>query len=182
MDPLKIIEKYFEVGSKAYDLYVAHVSLVTARALTIAKRVPELKPNLQFIYEAGMLHDIGIVLVHAPGLGCEGDAPYMAHGYLGRELLEKEGLPKHALVCERHTGVGLRTDETQKLGLPERDMLPLTIEEEIICFADEFFTKDPNHLIEERPLPEIRKGLARFGDAKVKMFDSWCKKFKEVED
>lgn len=179
MDPLTIIEKYFKKGTKAYDLYIAHVSLVTAKALTVAKRVPELKPDLQFIYEAGMLHDIGIALVHAPGLGCVGDAPYMAHGYLGRELLVKEGLPKHALVCERHTGVGLRIDETRKLGLPERDMLPQTVEEEIICFADEFFTKDPDCLLEERSLSEIRDGLARYGGEKVKTFDSWCKKFKE---
>ena len=43
-----------------------------------------------------------------------------------RELLEKEGLPQHALVCDRHTGVGITIEDirAQELPIPERDMTP----------------------------------------------------------
>ena len=61
-----------------------------------------------------MLHDIGIFLTHAPQIGCHGDKPYICHGYLGRELLEKEGFPRHAIVCETHVGVGLTIADIEK--------------------------------------------------------------------
>ena len=53
--------------------------------------VPELSPDIEFIRTAALLHDIGIFMTHAPKFGCFGDHPYLAHGYLGRELLEREG-------------------------------------------------------------------------------------------
>ena len=48
--------------------------------------------------------------------GCYGDKDYICHGYLGRALLEKEGLPAHALVCERHVGVGLSISDIRAWG------------------------------------------------------------------
>ncbi len=50
-----------------------------------------------FIEEAALLHDIGVCQVHAPGLGLHGRHPYIMHGVLGREILEREGYPLHAL-------------------------------------------------------------------------------------
>ena len=93
-----------------------------------------------------MLHDIGIFMTNAPQLGCYGDKPYICHGYLGRELLEKEGFPKHAIVCETHIGVGLTIADIEKnnFPLPRRDMTPKTLEEQIVCFADNFFRKTMN--------------------------------------
>jgi len=55
---------------------------------------------LGFIEEAALLHDIGIFNTNLPKIGCYGRHPYISHGYLGRELLENEGLAAHALVCE----------------------------------------------------------------------------------
>lgn len=105
MDPIKIIQKFYKIDSKAYNLLVPHSEAVARKALETARKVPHLNPDLKFIEEAAMLHDIGIFLTNDPGLGCFGDKPYICHGYLGRELLEKEGFPKHALVCERHVGI-----------------------------------------------------------------------------
>src|SRR4030042_4859537 len=136
MDPLEIIEKYYDPESKAYYLVVHHSKMVTEKALRIAKRVQHLNPDLKLIEEAAMLHDIGIFLTNEPKLGCYGDRPYICHGYLGREILEKEGFPKHALVCERHIGIGLTAKDIKEknLPLPRRDMMPLSVEEQIICF------------------------------------------------
>ena len=59
-----------------------------------------------------------------PGHPVRGRASYICHGVEGRRMLEAEGLPRHALVCERHTGAGLTVDDiiSQRLPLPLRDM------------------------------------------------------------
>src|SRR3990167_5700954 len=107
MDPLMIIQKYYPINSKSYQFLVEHSNAVTKKAIETAEKVPHLNPDLKFIEEAAMLHDIGIFLTHAPEIECFGKKPYICHVYLGRELLEKEGVSKHALVCERHVGVGI---------------------------------------------------------------------------
>ena len=58
--------------------------------------------------------------------------------------MRKEGFPRHALVCERHTGAGISLQSIidQQLPVPHRDMVPVSLEEQVICFADKFFFKD----------------------------------------
>src|SRR3989344_500817 len=126
MHPLELIQKYYDQDSQTYYFLVEHEKMVVKKALELAERVRHLNPDLEFIKEAGMMHDIGIFLTNDQILGCGGDKPYIAHGYLGRELLEKEGYPRHALVCERHVGTGITIEEIEKqnLPLPKRDMLP----------------------------------------------------------
>jgi uncharacterized protein len=179
VDPIKIIRKYYLPESKAYYLLTRHSEMVAAKALRIARRIRHIRPDADFIREAAMLHDIGIFLTNEPAIGCLGEKEYICHGYLGREILDKEGLPRHALVCERHVGVGLSATEIEdrNLPVPRRDMLPLSIEEQIICFADKFFSKDADFLLNEKPLERVRKGIARFGEEKLQRFDEWVKLF-----
>ena len=154
---------------------------VAQKALKIAKKFPEVDKN--FIYEAAMLHDIGVIFTYIPKLNPDGKYPYIAHGYLGREILEKEGLPKHALVCERHMGVGITKEEIIKknLPLPQRDMIPVTLEEKIIAFADKFYSKHPDGIIKEKSVEQIIKELKKYGEDKVKIFEEWLKLFEEEE-
>ena len=93
-----------------------------------------------------MLHDIGIFMTRTPELGCHGKHPYICHGILGSDLLKKEGQPELALVCERHVGVGISKADIHRhrLQLPKRDMIPVSIEEQIVCYADKFFSKNGN--------------------------------------
>ena len=99
------------------------------KALEIAGKMPGRDLDFHFLEQAAMLHDIGIFLTDSPVLGCYGQHPYLCHGILGRRLLEKIGLPQHALVCERHVGVGISRHNVldHKLPLPARDMLPPTL-------------------------------------------------------
>ena len=179
MNPLSIIEKYYSPNSLAYNFLVPHSQAVTKKALEIAIQNSYLDLDLNFIKEAGMLHDIGIILTNAPKLGCFGKNPYICHGYLGRELLEKEGLPKHALVCERHVGVGisLQDIEKEKLPFPKHNMQPVTPEEIIICLADKFFSKSKEMQTKEKTIEQIRLELINFGAAKVQKFNDWLKKY-----
>ncbi|MEK6691994.1 MAG: HD domain-containing protein [Nitrospirota bacterium] len=181
MDSLKIIEKYYGPGSKAYEFLVRHGRSVAGKAIEVAERVNHLKPDIGFIEEASMLHDIGILYTNSPELGCYGEKVYICHGYLGREILEREGLPLHALICERHVGVGLAVKDIEdgNLPLPRREMLPISIEEQIVCFADKFFSKNKDNILEEKPLSEIREKISRYGEDKLKRFDEWLVMFGE---
>lgn len=180
MDPLDVIEKYYDPESKAYHFLVHHSRLVAKKAFEIAERARDLNPDVKFIEEAAMLHDIGIFYTNAPKIGCYGYKDYICHGYLGRELLEKEGLPRHALVCERHVGVGITAEEitSNNLPLPKRDMLPLTIEEKIICLADKFYSKSEHDLMHEKPLEMVRRIVNSYGEGKLSIFDEWLDIFK----
>jgi uncharacterized protein len=124
-----------------------------------------------------MLHDIGIFLCDSPEIDCHGTADYICHGYLGAELMRKEGFPRHALVCERHTGTGLSLEmiERQNLPVPHRDMQPQSLEEQLICFTDKFFSK--SKLNREKPVEKIQQSLARYGEECMLRFNDWCNLF-----
>ena len=123
MDYLSIIERYYGRDTDAARLLIKHSRQVADLAMDIAARKPQLEIDVRFVYEAAMLHDIGIYLTDAPEICCNGVEPYIKHGLLGRELLDSLGFPRHALVCERHTGAGLSKLDIidQHLPLPVRD-------------------------------------------------------------
>ncbi|MDR0348127.1 MAG: HD domain-containing protein [Tannerella sp.] len=177
MDPLQIIQKYYSVNSKAYHILIKHSRNVADKALRIAGMHPEMLPDTQFIEEAAMLHDIGIFLCNAPEIDCHGEARYICHGYLGADLMRKEGYPRHAFVCERHTGTGISLEmmEKQHLPLPRRDMQPQSLEEQLICFADKFYSK--THPDAEKPVEKIRRSVGKYGEACVLRFNDWYKLF-----
>ncbi|MCF8110576.1 MAG: HD domain-containing protein [Desulfobacteraceae bacterium] len=179
MNPLDIIKRYYDSESLAFRVLMRHSRLVAEAAAEIAGRVPHLLPDAAFIYEAAMLHDIGILYTDAPEIGCFGKHPYVCHGYLGRKLLEKHGLSKHALVCERHVGGGLSAADIkdQGLDLPVRDMVPQTVEEKIICFADSFFSKTPSPEGSRRTVEEALQWCKSLGTEKAERFDTWLKTF-----
>src|SRR5664279_4650174 len=143
---------------------VEYGKAVANKALEIAARLSHKNPDCRFIEEAALLHDIGIFLTNFPKIGCFGPHPYISHGYLGRELLEKEGLSAHALVCERHVGVGLTIEDINDnlFPLPLRDMRPQSLEEKIICFADKFYSKNKANLAVPRPVAKVRDMIVHY--------------------
>ena len=166
-------------NGETLELVIAHGSAVSRLSLEIGRSLGLVAEELVFLEEAALLHDIGICAVHAPDIGLFGSHPYIMHGILGREILEKEGLPRHALVCERHIGVGLSAADiaSQKLPLPLRDMSPRTLSEEIVCYADLFFSKKPGRLDRKKSAAKVREMLAGFGTDTVRIFDSWLERF-----
>lgn len=181
MHAKEIIEKYYKENPKLKEILIEHSEKVKNKALEIAKNIPELNPNLKFIEEASLLHDIGIIKVASPNIGASGEDPYIKHGILGREILEKEGLNKHALVCERHVGIGLSKEEiiAQNLPLPHRNMLPESIEEKVITMADKFFSKNPNK--SDLTLKDIEIEVSKYGEGPLKRFKE-LKKLLKLEN
>ena len=177
MVPTDIIKKYYREESELYDILLEHSFAVADKSLSIAQMHSEMNLDVAFIYEAAMMHDIGIFKTNAADVYCFGEYPYICHGYLGSDLLKEEGFPRHALVCERHTGTGLSLENIikNKLPIPKRNMLPESPEEQLICFADKFFSKlKPS---KEKSIDKIRKNLFTHGEDSVKKFDIWCKLF-----
>jgi len=179
MDPEQLIAEFYSPGSKSHDILVEHSRQVAQKALNIAEKAAHLKPDTTFIWQAAMLHDIAIFMTDSPSLGCVGSHPYVAHGYLGRALLEEKDLAKHALVCERHVGAGITGEDIKAYGLPlpVRDMLPLTVEEKIICVADKFFSKKHGSLNKERSTGRVVNIIRRYGEENLKRFMEWLDLF-----
>lgn len=159
----KIINKYYAENEALRNILCVHSQHVADKALDIAMVHPELNIDVEFVKEAAMLHDIGIIKTNAPGIECFGIEPYILHGLLGGQILREEGLPRHARVCERHTGMGLTEKDIvmQNLPSPHQDFLPETLEEKLICYADKFFSK--THPDKEKPLDKVEKSIAKFG-------------------
>jgi uncharacterized protein len=179
MNPVDIVGRFYASGSKSSRILLEHGRLVAGKALAAAARVGHLQPDLDFIRSAAMLHDIGIFLTDSPGLDCHGSEPYIRHGVLGREILDALGHPRHGLVCERHVGAGISAADIRRfnLPLPARDMLPVSIEEEIICYADKFFSKNGGGPAREKSVAEIVENLARYGKDPVDRFRRWVERF-----
>ena len=163
MDYQQIIDRYYNEDAALRRILVVHSLSVARKALQIADRHPELQLDRQFLDEAAMLHDIGICQTHAPGILCHGTHPYICHGILGAAMLREEGLERHARVCERHTGTGLPGFE------------PETLEEEIICYADKFYSKSQPEKV--RTVLETAQSLEKFGHEGVKKFLAWSERF-----
>ena len=154
MNPLALIDKYYPEDNELKHILLVHSRSVADKALEMARKHPELNLDLTFIEEAAMLHDIGIFMTDADGIFCFGKYPYICHGYLGSELVAREGYLRHALVCERHTGAGLSLK-----AIMER----------------KFYSK--TKLDKEKSVEKARKSIEKHGEEGLARFDAWCKLF-----
>jgi uncharacterized protein len=178
MDYQSIIDKYYPEANALRDILLTHSRQVADRCLKIAKAHPELRLDVEFLEEAAMLHDIGIFRCDAPGIQCFGTEPYICHGIIGGQLLREAGWVRHAQVCERHTGTGISREQIirQQLPMPpEGRYEPEALEEQVVCYADKFYSK--THLDRERTVLEAAQSLEKFGEEGVKRFLGWAKMF-----
>lgn len=174
----EIIDQYYKDQPELKALLIKHSKKVADKALSIAEKHPELNADKTFLYDAAMLHDIGIINTNANTILCYGKEPYIKHGVLGAELLRSLNMPKHARVCERHTGTGLKKEEIirRNLPIPPKDYIPESIEEIIICYADKFFSKSKNDI--ELDLDQVIQSISKFGNDGVNIFLYWHYLFK----
>ena len=171
MDYISIINKYYPEDNELRRLLLKHDRQVADRALKIADRHPEWNIDREFLEAAAMLHDIGSIRCDAPGIHCHGTEPYLRHGPIGGEMLRqmddaslgKDRVEALARVAERHTGTGLPGYE------------PETLEEQLICYADKFYSKSsPDR---EKTLEQAAQSLRKFGEAGVVKLMEWAKEF-----
>ena len=176
VDYRTLIDKYYATSPELQNILLAHSMQVRDRALKIVDAHPEWtesgEVDRDFVEEAAMLHDIGIIYCNSPKIFCVGTHAYIEHGYLGAELLRKEGLPKHALVAERHTGTGITMDQVirEHLPIPIRDYCPISLEEKIVCYADKFYSK--GHIGDTVDIKKIRQQIWKYGHDAIVRWDT----------
>lgn len=177
MDYQLIIDKYYPEDGDLRRLLLKHSRQVADYCILVCRRHPELGIDAAFVEEAAMLHDIGIRWCHAPSIFCEGESPYICHGVIGGELLRHEGWPRHARVCERHTGTGLTREQIlqQQLPLQPADYVPETLEEQLVCYADKLYSKSkPDRVL---TVEQAARSLEKFGHEGVEKFLGWAALF-----
>ena len=178
-----LVDFFYKNSPAAREILLEHSNAVAQLALRI-NETKHVGLDPKQVEYAAMVHDIGIFLTHAPGIGCEGKEPYIKHGVLGADLLRKSGAPEWAArVAERHTGAGLspKDIEEQNLPLPEDiTLMPETLLEKLICYADKFFSKRPGALTEPKSLDKVRGEMSRFGADTLQRFESMHAIFKLI--
>lgn len=181
MNYQQIIDHYYPHG-KLRDILMVHSRMVADKAIKVCQD-PDLKP---FIEAAAMLHDIGIIRCDASGIECYGTEPYICHGRIGAQMLRndahlfgmsQEEIEPYARVCERHTGAGLTQQQiiSQSLPLPHEDYIPETLAEQIICYADKFFSK--THPEVEKSYKRALRSIEKFGAEGAERFKQWHERF-----
>lgn len=192
MDYSKIIDYYYPEDDELRRLLLVHSRAVADKAFHICRQHPELGADSDFVEAAAMIHDIGIRECNAPGIHCHGTRPYIQHGLAGAEMIHalhvaqgpagEPMLEAFARVCQRHTGAGITRREVLEQGLPmplpdddSEPYMPETIEEQIVCYADKFFSK--TKLDREKTMEEVVRSLAKFGTSGVARFQQWAQTF-----
>jgi len=185
MDCMNIIVAFYPADTPLRRLLLLHSRQVREKALEILDYPANtsLDINRELVADGAMLHDIGIFQCHAPSILCNGLQPYLAHGIIGGAMLRSYGaehgleLEAFARICERHTGSGLTAEEVRrdKLPIPERDYLPETLEEQLICLADKFYSKSSPE--KEKSLASVRHSMDKFGFGPRERFNDLCRRF-----
>lgn len=136
---------------------IDHCKIVAGYAKKIAVKINEnavKKGNpadidVNNVFIGGMLHDIGRSKTHG-----------IRHAIEGASIAVENGLDENLVkIIERHIGAGIPMDEASCLGLPEKDYMPVTIEEKIVAHADNLVFGDNIGTVEELILALKRKNL-----------------------
>ena len=130
-----------------------HSLKVADKALDIAEKIKLKEIDLDLIEVGGILHDIGRCKTHG-----------FKHALIGAKLIRERGLSERiARICETHILGGLDKEDAKQEGLPERDYLPLTLEEKIVCLADKYMDGTKEVSIEQR----FEKWFAKYGKTPI---------------
>lgn len=172
-----LIARFYEPGSTLSDILLKHSRSVADKAIEINRHCA-LGLNEDAVRVAALLHDVGIFLTDAPGIHCHGTEPYIRHGILGAALLRSEGAPEWvARVAERHTGAGITAADIAEKGLPlpEIDLVPESLLEKLICYADKFYSKSGD--MKEKSLQRIRASIESHFPESLQRFEDLHKLF-----
>ena len=130
-----------------------HSLKVADKALDIAEKIKLKEIDMDLIEIGGILHDIGRCKTHG-----------FKHALIGANLIRERGLSERiARICETHILGGFDKEDAKQVGLPERDYLPVTLEEKIICLADKYLAGTKEVSIEQR----FKKWFEKYGKTKI---------------
>ncbi len=130
-----------------------HSLKVAEKALELAERIKLREIDMDLIEIGGLLHDIGRCKTHG-----------FNHALIGAKIIRERGLSERlAKICETHILGGLDKEDAKRVGLPEKDFLPQTLEEKIICLADKHIAGTKEVSIEQR----FEKWFNKYGKTQI---------------
>jgi uncharacterized protein (TIGR00295 family) len=107
---------------------VAHCKAVSKLAVQTAEQLQKkgLIVNVNLVEIGALLHDIGRSKSHG-----------VDHVVFGAQIARENNLPDAVIdIIERHVGGGITEQEAKKLGWPQSNYMPETLEEKIVSYAD----------------------------------------------
>ncbi len=145
-------------NENADEKIIKHVQTVYKLAMSIGRYA---NADLKLIAAGSLLHDIGRTKTNG-----------IKHATAGAQILRDKNIDDRVVnIVERHTGAGITKEEAVKLGLPERDYIPETLEEKIVAQADNLVAGDR--------LISLDTTLKNYNEKKL--YDA-AKKIKELND
>ncbi|KXA89788.1 hypothetical protein AKJ62_02345 [candidate division MSBL1 archaeon SCGC-AAA259D14] len=147
MDPDRALEILKDQACS--EEVIDHAKAVAEKSVEIAENISDRsgKVDVELIKIGALLHDIGRSRTHG-----------IPHGVEGGRILREIGLEEFARFAENHLGAGITGEEAEKLGLPERDYLPNSLEEKIVTYADNL-VRGHEFQTYEQALKELRGEL-----------------------
>jgi uncharacterized protein (TIGR00295 family) len=148
MNPIPTPERCIELLQEngCSDEVIKHCMAVRDVAVRIAKKADA---DLKLVEAGALLHDIGRSKTHG-----------ILHVVEGVRIARRVGLPLSILyIIERHLGAGIPKEEAVKLGLPEKDYIPETLEEKIVAHSDNLIQDGRKQRIEDEIKQAKEKGL-----------------------
>lgn len=132
------------------DEVIRHCKAVRDVAVRIAKKAGA---RIDLVEAGALLHDIGRSKTHT-----------IRHAIEGAKIARRLGLSDEIVnIIEHHIGAGLSKDVAKSLGLPKKDFIPETLEEKIVCHADNLLddcTRQPIEIEVEKALSKGNKEYA----------------------
>lgn len=127
----------------------------------------------------GLAVDRGVVaqgaLLHDVGRSVTQD---VRHASVGAGLLRADGLgswDERVVLCvERHTGAGIDAQEAEALGLPVKDYTPRSLEERIVCHADNLHSGERRLTLDDVLAKYEAKGLPAAGRKIAALHEALC--------
>ena len=160
LNPEKCIELLTEAGCS--DEVIKHCKCVRDLAIEIAKKA---KADLKTVEIGALLHDIGRSKTHG-----------IYHAVEGVNIAEKKKLPNKIIkIIERHIGAGISKKTAEKLGLPSKNYIPKTLEEKIVCHADNLIDNCEKQKIENEIDKAIEKNQMEYSLRLRKLHDELSK-------
>lgn len=143
-------------GQGASDRVIKHVCTVMVLAVAIGEKCGA---DIELVRAGGLLHDLGRTRTHGIRHAVEG-------AFIARSLHLPEPL---VLIIQKHIWAGMTPQEAAEVGLPDLDYMPSSIEEKIVCHADNL-VGDASYLTSRESYQDfVRKGFESTGKRMLAM-------------
>jgi uncharacterized protein (TIGR00295 family) len=131
------------------DEVIKHCKCVRDLAVRIAEKT---NADIKTVELGALLHDIGRSKTHG-----------INHAIEGVKIAKQNKIPlKIIRIIERHIGAGISKKTAIKLGLPGKDYIPKTLEEKIVCHADNLIDNCNRQKIEYEIEKALNKGQKNY--------------------